>query len=174
MSPLPANVSSYSDLAADVDSIIATVALGLGIERDRKLQAGLSQMGAAAGRSGLLLELSPTWGFMKITADRGVVPQRSPGEATTTLEFNLCQARPTGRRHQARPGECDVDRLWDCPTVFYARTLPDSAGILSAAEVVAADREGEHAKSWGASKFLNAKLRAFGKETALWGSWFGG
>ena len=86
MSPLPANVSSYSDLAADVDSIIATVALGLGIERDRKLQAGLSQMGAAAGRSGLLLELSPTWGFMKITADRGVVPQRSPGEATTTLE----------------------------------------------------------------------------------------
>jgi hypothetical protein len=32
----------------------------------------------------------------------------------------------------------------------------------------------EHAKSWGASKFLNAKLRAFGKETALWGSWFGG
>ena len=32
----------------------------------------------------------------------------------------------------------------------------------------------QHAKSWGASKFLNAKLRAFGKETALWGSWFGG
>ena len=32
----------------------------------------------------------------------------------------------------------------------------------------------EHAKSWWASKFLNAKLRAFGKETALWGSWFGG
>jgi N-terminal domain of (some) glycogen debranching enzymes len=32
----------------------------------------------------------------------------------------------------------------------------------------------EHAKSWGASKFLNAKLRAFGKETALWRSWFGG
>jgi hypothetical protein len=26
----------------------------------------------------------------------------------------------------------------------------------------------------GACKFLNAKLRAFGKETALWGSWFGG
>ena len=25
-----------------------------------------------------------------------------------------------------------------------------------------------------ACKFLNAKLRAFGKETALWGSWFGG
>ena len=32
----------------------------------------------------------------------------------------------------------------------------------------------EHAKSWGACKFLNAKLRGFGKETALWGSWFGG
>ena len=32
----------------------------------------------------------------------------------------------------------------------------------------------EHAKSWGACKFLNAKLRAFGKETALWGSWSGG
>jgi hypothetical protein len=32
----------------------------------------------------------------------------------------------------------------------------------------------EHAKSWGVCKFLNAKLRAFGKETALWGSWFGG
>jgi hypothetical protein len=26
----------------------------------------------------------------------------------------------------------------------------------------------------GACKFLNAKLRAFGKETALWESWFGG
>jgi hypothetical protein len=26
----------------------------------------------------------------------------------------------------------------------------------------------------GACKFLNAKLRGFGKETALWGSWFGG
>jgi hypothetical protein len=26
----------------------------------------------------------------------------------------------------------------------------------------------------GASKFLNAKLWAFGKETALWRSWFGG
>ena len=26
----------------------------------------------------------------------------------------------------------------------------------------------------GACKFLNAKLRAFGKEAALWGSWFGG
>jgi hypothetical protein len=32
----------------------------------------------------------------------------------------------------------------------------------------------EHAKSWGACQFLHAKLRAFGKETALWGSWFGG
>ena len=29
-------------------------------------------------------------------------------------------------------------------------------------------------QSRGACKFLNAKLRAFGKETALWGSWFGG
>jgi NADPH:quinone reductase-like Zn-dependent oxidoreductase len=27
---------------------------------------------------------------------------------------------------------------------------------------------------WGACKFLNAKLRGFRKETALWGSWFGG
>jgi hypothetical protein len=26
----------------------------------------------------------------------------------------------------------------------------------------------------GACKSLNAKLRAFGKEAALWGSWFGG
>ncbi|SDR58453.1 hypothetical protein SAMN05519103_06125 [Rhizobiales bacterium GAS113] len=26
----------------------------------------------------------------------------------------------------------------------------------------------------GACKFLNAKLRAFGEEMALWGSWFGG
>jgi hypothetical protein len=41
-------------------------------------------------------------------------------------------------------------------------------------EIVGLPAIREHAKSWGACKFLNAKLRGFGKETALWGSWFGG
>jgi hypothetical protein len=46
------------------------------------------------------------------------------------------------------------------------------SGILLPGHGGGANRE--HAKSWGACVFLNAKLRAFGKEKALWGSWFGG
>jgi hypothetical protein len=36
------------------------------------------------------------------------------------------------------------------------------------------ERQSGACKVVGACKFLNAKLRAFGGETALWGSWFGG
>ena len=50
----------------------------------------------------------------------------------------------------------------------------DGMDRAAAAKIGGMDRQREHAKSWGACKFLNAKLRAFGKETALWGSWFGG
>jgi hypothetical protein len=47
-----------------------------------------------------------------------------------------------------------------------------SRGLIRGHDKIGA--RGEHAKSWGACKCLNAKLRAVGKETALWGSWFGG
>src|SRR5258706_3594585 len=83
--------SDLPGFAADIDDIIATVAIGLGIERDRGLQAGLRQIGSPESRSGLLLELSPTWGVIEITADRGVVPQRGRGGATTTLESIYAQ-----------------------------------------------------------------------------------
>jgi hypothetical protein len=36
------------------------------------------------------------------------------------------------------------------------------------------ERQSGACKVVGACKFLNAKLRAFGGETARWGSWFGG
>lgn len=86
MAPFPENVMSYAGFAADVDAIVGTVAIGLGLERDRGLQAGLGQLGAPEGRAGLLLELTPTWGVIEITADRGVVAQRGRGGAATTLE----------------------------------------------------------------------------------------
>jgi hypothetical protein len=59
--------------------------------------------------------------------------------------------------------------IWDC----------DYLDLCGPATIeITADGHGEiaweHAKSWGVSKFLNTKLRAFGKETALWRSWFGG
>src|SRR5258708_8891723 len=91
----PANVISYPGFAADIDGIIATVAIGLGIERDRGLQAGLSQIGVPEGRSGLVLELSATSDVVEITADRGVVPQRGRGGAPITLE--AIYTKPTHR-----------------------------------------------------------------------------
>jgi hypothetical protein len=54
----------------------------------------------------------------------------------------------------------------------WRHTMRSEIAEKAPASAWAATRE--HAKSWGASKFLNAKLRAFGKETALWRSWFGG
>jgi hypothetical protein len=86
MPPFPENTVAYAEFADDVDAIVATLAIGLGLERDRGLQAGMVQLGAPKGRAGLLLELTPTWGVIAITADGGVVAQRGQGGAVITLD----------------------------------------------------------------------------------------